>query len=251
MEWEQQAVIRLSPDFDVTSHAECRRAVLAWLAQQSMEAKMKIGRSAGEHVAVYAYCQTHKDCPRKWRHIFQLTEDGAKEHIVHVNGNHATEPRLVRGTAVAVRRQADALTEANTPMQAMVQLAAQGAEMETWPCTAALVQSRRRAVRKKSASAEFGGGTGLGQWLEHLRKINEDGSVWSTVVREDGCGIVTCQKFADASCLQIRCVLVFAPTSNLHPQASWRRLMFSLAFVSVSLPRHLIQLVVFSTSAVG
>ncbi|CAJ1393276.1 unnamed protein product [Effrenium voratum] len=203
MEWEQQAVIRLSPDFDVTSHAECRRAVLAWLAQQSMEAKMKIGRSAGEHVAVYAYCQTHKDCPRKWRHIFQLTEDGAKEHIVHVNGNHATEPRLVRGTAVAVRRQADALTEANTPMQAMVQLAAQGAEMETWPCTAALVQSRRRAVRKKSASAEFGGGTGLGQWLEHLRKINEDGSVWSTVVREDGCGIVTCQKFADAAAAMI------------------------------------------------
>ena len=107
MAWEQQAVSKLSADFDVTSNAACRSAAQTWSDQLGHVVKLKVGRAAGEAMRVYAYCQAHKDCPCVWRHAFDVTEAGAKEQTIHMKGTHSNEPRLVRGTPVAARQQAE------------------------------------------------------------------------------------------------------------------------------------------------
>ena len=107
MAWEQQAVSRLSTDFDLTSNAACRSAVQTWATQMGILVKVKVGRAAGTNMTLYAYCKAHKDCPCVWRHAFDVTEAGAKEQTIHLKGTHSNEPRLVRGTPVAARQQAE------------------------------------------------------------------------------------------------------------------------------------------------
>ena len=100
MAWEQQAVCRLSTDFDVTSNAACRSAVQMWAAEMGIAVKVRVGRAAGPNMTVYAYCQAHKECPCVWRHAFDVTEAGAKEQTIHMKGTHGNEPRLVRGPLI-------------------------------------------------------------------------------------------------------------------------------------------------------
>ena len=211
MAWEQQAVSKLSADFDVTSNAACRSAAQTWSDQLGHVVKLKVGRAAGEAMRVYAYCQAHKDCPCVWRHAFDVTEAGAKEQTIHMKGTHSNEPRLVRGTPVTTRLQADALTDGRTPMQAMVRLVEQGADVEDWPSNRALKQARRRNQRKGEKTEEFGGGTGLGQWLENLERINQKEAGWEAVFRKDGCGIVMHQSFAKVTCVASQ-TLISTPT---------------------------------------
>ena len=55
MAWEQQAVSKLSADFDVTSNAACRSAVQTWAEQLGYVVKVRVGRAAGPNMTVYAY----------------------------------------------------------------------------------------------------------------------------------------------------------------------------------------------------
>lgn len=142
MAWELQAVCRLSADFDVASHSACRCVVQTWAKEQGLAVKMKSGRVAGANVILYVYCKTHTDCPVVWRHTFDVAEAGTKEHTIHMKGAHAEGDRLVRGTPVTVRRQAETLTASNTPTQALVQLSAQGVDVANWPSHKTLQQAR-------------------------------------------------------------------------------------------------------------
>ena len=199
MAWERQATNKLPNDFDIQNAHACRSQVQKWQAGVAGATRVRAGRNMRDGAVFYAYCTSHQQCSFVWRHEFSTAEAGGKEHEVCSKGIHAEEPRKVRGTAVDVREQANALTQSNTPMQATVRLVEKGVDVEEWPSKADLTKARRRTTRQPDRGAEAGGGTTLGQWLEHLKEIDDAETPWQTIARADGCGVVMCQKFAEVT----------------------------------------------------
>ncbi|CAK9015626.1 Dynein heavy chain 8 [Durusdinium trenchii] len=199
MAWERQATNKLPNDFDIQNAHACRSQVQKWQAGVAGATRVRAGRIMRDGAVFYAYCTSHQQCSFVWRHEFSTAEAGGKEHEVCSKGIHAEEPRKVRGTAVDVREQANALTQSNTPMQATVRLVEKGVDVEEWPSKADLTKARRRTTRQPDRGAEAGGGTTLGQWLEHLKEIDDAETPWQTIARADGCGVVMCQKFAEVA----------------------------------------------------